>query len=263
MKSAHEPPTSSEVDLRRARWLSRRWSMSYQGNEYLNADGYNVVIFPWYDRGAAGWRTAITRIPNGVTSFSKYKYPTADAAKRAASVEIFVPEETVTAMTIPEHNRPLTFHDIEASLHNGRLLPWANAIPGFWNLTPGERALIALQFLQRFLPTRDEIDALEADGLFPDAIEVLIVHLIEHLNKRQPLSRPCAICKPLEGLRVGLSGEGKIGVWQTDADGKIQPGDRSPSWHCANLSSPAALEGLKQRILEGDGAVAAKEISNG
>ena len=94
--------------------------MSYQGNEYLNADGYNVVIFPWYD----GWRNAITSIPDGVTSFSKYKYPTADAAKRAASVEIFIPEDEIfvseeraTAMTIPEHNPPPTFRDIEGALY--------------------------------------------------------------------------------------------------------------------------------------------------
>ena len=87
MKSAHESPTSSEVDLRRARWLSRRWSISRQDNEYLNADGYNVVIFPWYD----GWRFVITSIPNGVPSFSKYMYRTADEAKRAAADEIFVP----------------------------------------------------------------------------------------------------------------------------------------------------------------------------
>lgn len=87
MKSAHESPTSSEAELRRARWLSRRWSISRQDNEYLNADGYNVVIFPWYD----GWRFVITSIPDGVPSFSKYKYRTADEAKRAAAVEIFVP----------------------------------------------------------------------------------------------------------------------------------------------------------------------------
>ena len=117
-------------------------------------------------------------------------------------------------------------------------------------MTQGEQTLIAYQFLQRFLPTRDEIDALEALGLFPGAVDVLLVHLIEHLNKRQPLSQPCAICKPLKGLRAGLSGEGKIGVWQTDvnADVKIQPGDRSPAWHCATLSSPRGVGTLKQQF---------------
>lgn len=132
-------------------------------------------------------------------------------------------------------------------------------------MTLGEQALIAHQFLQPFLPTADEADALEALGLYPGAVEVLIVHLIEHLHKRLPLSRPCAICKPLKGLKVGVTGEGKIAVWQTDADVKIRPGDRSPAWHCANLSSPAALEKLKDIILRGDReAGSAKErIANG
>jgi len=151
-------------------------------------------------------------------------------------------------------NRP-SFRDIEAALYNGRLLPWVDAIPGFWSLTAGEQALIAYQFLQPFLSTRDEIAALEALGLFPGAIELLVVHLIEHLHKRLSLKQPCAVCKPLEGLRVGFNGGGKICVWQTNvnADVKIRPGDRSPSWHCANLSSPEALEKLKQYILRGDG----------
>ena len=149
---------------------------------------------------------------------------------------------------------PPTFRELERALYKGRLLPWVDAIPGFWSLTAGEQALIAHQFLQPFLPTRDEIDALEAIGLFPGAVDVLIVHLIEHLNKRQPLSQPCAICRPLEGLRVGFNGGGKICVWQANVnvDVTIRPGDRSPSWHCATLSSPAALAKLKDIILRGD-----------
>ena len=31
---------------RRARWLTREWQTSRAGNQYLNADGYNVVVFP-------------------------------------------------------------------------------------------------------------------------------------------------------------------------------------------------------------------------
>jgi hypothetical protein len=31
---------------RRARWLTREWQTSRAGNQYLNADGFNVVVFP-------------------------------------------------------------------------------------------------------------------------------------------------------------------------------------------------------------------------
>jgi hypothetical protein len=150
--------------------------------------------------------------------------------------------------------RPPTWSELERALYNGRLRPWADRVPGLHSMTAGEQAANALQFLQRFLPTRDEIDALERLGLFPGAVDVLLVHLIEHLRKQQSLCQPCVICRPLEGLRVGLSGEGKIGVWQTDvnADLKIHPGDRSVSWHCATYSSPAALAKLKDYILRGD-----------
>jgi hypothetical protein len=149
---------------------------------------------------------------------------------------------------------PPTWGMIEAALLNGRLRPWVDTVPGFWSMTAGEQALNALQLLQRFLPTAVEADALEALGLFPGAIDVLLVHLIEHLRTGQPLKEPCSICKPLVGLRVGLDGVGKIRVWQTDvnADVKIQPGDRSVAWRCATCSSPASLQRLKEIILKGD-----------
>src|SRR5580700_3813248 len=99
--------------------------------------------------------------------------------------------------------RPPTWSELERALYNGRLRPWADRVPGLHSMTAGEQAANALQFLQRFLPTRDEIDALERLGLFPGAVDVLLVHLIEHLRKQQSLCQPCVICRPLEGLRVG------------------------------------------------------------
>jgi hypothetical protein len=255
MKSAHESPTSSEVDPRRARWLSRRWSMSCQGNEYLNADGFNVVIFPWYD----GWRNAITSIPNGVTSFSKYMYPTADAAKRAASREIFFPEETATAMTIPEHNPPPTFRDIEAALL-GRLGRRAAAEPGFFSHTPVERIFLCVQWLARFLAPAD---GMVIDGLYPTALDSICVHVIGHLSARRPFSKSCVICAPLpRGVTVGPDGAGEIRVWVSDGV-KIRLNDRNILWHLAKCSSPAALQVLKEIILNGDEAVAAKERIHG
>jgi hypothetical protein len=65
---------------RRARWLSRKWRRSRSGNPYLNANGFNVVVFPM--RGGFGARvehrwTAWQRLSQRV-------YPTESHAKLAA-----------------------------------------------------------------------------------------------------------------------------------------------------------------------------------
>ena len=31
---------------RRSRWLTRKWRLSAKGNDFLNVDGYNIVIYP-------------------------------------------------------------------------------------------------------------------------------------------------------------------------------------------------------------------------
>jgi hypothetical protein len=222
MKSAHEPPTSSEVDLRRARWLSCRWNMSYQGNEYLNADGYNVVIFPWYD----GWRNAITSIPNGVTIFSKYMYPTADAAKRAASVEIFVPEETATAMTIPEHNPPRDMSEVEQALF-GRARRWAVATD-LYRWDRGYQAHLALEFFEDFLPY-------EVPGTIQEVMTQIRLHVVLHLLHRGSLLRGrCLMCDPPPG--VSDQHCSRRWRWATDWTKRF----------------PCVLEELKKFILAGD-----------
>jgi hypothetical protein len=38
---------------RRVRWLSREWLTSRAGNQYLNVDGFNVVVFPVDDAWGA------------------------------------------------------------------------------------------------------------------------------------------------------------------------------------------------------------------
>lgn len=38
---------------RRSNWLARTWRISSSGNEYLNADGFNVVIYRRGDHWAA------------------------------------------------------------------------------------------------------------------------------------------------------------------------------------------------------------------
>ena len=53
---------------RRVRWLAREWQTSRAGNQYLNVDGFNVVVFPVDDAWGArildrktGWGRALKR----------------------------------------------------------------------------------------------------------------------------------------------------------------------------------------------------------
>jgi hypothetical protein len=64
---------------RRSRWLTRRWRYSRHGNEFLNTDGFNVVV---YQQGNTWSARVIDRV-RGVTRFSQLPYPTVDAAKLA------------------------------------------------------------------------------------------------------------------------------------------------------------------------------------
>ena len=41
---------------RRARWLAREWNRSRAGNQYLNVDGFNVVVF----RVGGGWSARLS-----------------------------------------------------------------------------------------------------------------------------------------------------------------------------------------------------------
>src|SRR5262249_17023418 len=66
---------------RRSRWLTRRWRCSQQGNDFLNTDGFNVVVFP---RPGGVWSARVTDTRCGVTRFSQLPYTTPDAAKLAA-----------------------------------------------------------------------------------------------------------------------------------------------------------------------------------
>lgn len=65
---------------RRARWLIRGWRVSQAGNEYLNADGINVVIYPV--KGGFGAR--VQHRGRKWSRFSQHVYPTVERAKLAA-----------------------------------------------------------------------------------------------------------------------------------------------------------------------------------
>ncbi|MBI4968150.1 MAG: hypothetical protein HZC25_08550 [Rhodospirillales bacterium] len=63
---------------RRARWTSRSWKVSRQGNKYLNLEGFNLVIF---QRGS-GWGFKIEPI-RGRAEFSSSVYRSEQEAMRA------------------------------------------------------------------------------------------------------------------------------------------------------------------------------------
>jgi hypothetical protein len=66
---------------RRAKWLSRKWRTSAKGNDYLNTDGFNVVIH----RYGQQWASRVTHKETGVhVNPGNLSHITPEAAKLAA-----------------------------------------------------------------------------------------------------------------------------------------------------------------------------------
>lgn len=69
------------IQIRRKRWLNRKWRVSKLGNLLLNThDGFMVVI---YDRGAI-WGARVQHRRSGYKRISQLPYLTRDQAKLAA-----------------------------------------------------------------------------------------------------------------------------------------------------------------------------------
>jgi hypothetical protein len=69
---------------RRDRLLSRTWRLSAQGNEYINAHGHNMVVFPYSN----GWSARIEERVTGQGQQARHIYATDAAAKRAVVNEL-------------------------------------------------------------------------------------------------------------------------------------------------------------------------------
>lgn len=76
---------------RRQRWLARKWRCSASGNEYLNAMGYRVVVWP----SGAAWAAGVTHRTSGWRRLSQRPYATSDAAKLAALDVILARRDSV------------------------------------------------------------------------------------------------------------------------------------------------------------------------
>ena len=69
---------------KRSRWLFRKWRVSWKGNAYLRADGYQVTV---YQRGN-GWGTTIGIPGTEFVQHSRRNYSTEDRAKLAGFDQI-------------------------------------------------------------------------------------------------------------------------------------------------------------------------------
>lgn len=65
---------------RRQRWLTRNWRTSRSGNPFLNAEGYNIVVYP----AGQGWGFRVTNRTSNNTVPSRLPLPLLDAAKLRA-----------------------------------------------------------------------------------------------------------------------------------------------------------------------------------
>jgi hypothetical protein len=101
MEDDYEGPRRREQALknaasRRKRWLSRAWRVSAKGNDYLNADGFTVTIFPQENQ----WGGVLINRQTDEKYFSERQYPTKDAAKLAAfDALIFLKDRKRISMT--------------------------------------------------------------------------------------------------------------------------------------------------------------------
>lgn len=70
---------------RKRRWLDRAWRISGKGNPYINANGYNVVVFALAGTDASGsWGFRVTNRATEDFIQSRKSYASTDAAKLRA-----------------------------------------------------------------------------------------------------------------------------------------------------------------------------------
>jgi len=69
---------------RRKSWAKREWKVSYKGNPYLNTEGFNLTVFSLSDRRGRYWGLQVTHRETSQSQRGRRRYPTEDAAKKAA-----------------------------------------------------------------------------------------------------------------------------------------------------------------------------------
>lgn len=74
---------------RRANWLRRKWRKSVKGNEFINVEEHNVVVYPSRQFGHRDRWSYRIEDDYGQRSSSKASFATSDAAKLAAFEEFW------------------------------------------------------------------------------------------------------------------------------------------------------------------------------
>lgn len=69
-----------QIEMRRHRWLLRKWRLSHSGNAFLNCDGFHIVVF----ERQGFWGGCVEHRETGEKVFSQRRYGSADAVKLAA-----------------------------------------------------------------------------------------------------------------------------------------------------------------------------------
>jgi hypothetical protein len=69
---------------RRHTWARRKWAISTKGNPYLNTEGFNLTVFKQSDKEGQFWGLKVTNRTTGHEQYGKRRYPSEEAAKRAA-----------------------------------------------------------------------------------------------------------------------------------------------------------------------------------
>jgi hypothetical protein len=70
---------------RRRTWAQREWRISARGNFYLRTEGFVLTVFRFSDRkDQEFWRVRVTNRLSGASQVGRRRYPTVEAAKRAA-----------------------------------------------------------------------------------------------------------------------------------------------------------------------------------
>ena len=77
------------ASARRRKWLTRDWRVSRNGNPFLNADGYNIVVYP----AGQGWGFRVSNRSTDKNLVSRRVLTSMDAAKlRAFDAMIWMKE---------------------------------------------------------------------------------------------------------------------------------------------------------------------------
>jgi hypothetical protein len=88
LEGDYDAPRAREKVLRktarrRKTWVVRKWRLSAKGNYYLNAEGFNLVVFQKRDANGAWWAFKVENRQTNRAQFSRRRYPTEVAAKNA------------------------------------------------------------------------------------------------------------------------------------------------------------------------------------